>query len=87
MLFWAILSLPILFAAEMRLLDTIDGSFMSFAHGWAFSQLVRKVCYTITITGLSITVAFLSGTLELAQVVATRSTCPDRSGTTPAPAT
>ena len=36
--FYAILCLPILFAAGMSLLDTIDGSFMNFAYGWAFSQ-------------------------------------------------
>ena len=68
--FWAILSLPILFAAGMSLLDTIDGSFMNFAYGWAFSKPVRKVYYNITITGLSVFVAFYIGTLELAQVLA-----------------
>ena len=36
--FYAILCLPILFAAGMSLLDTIDGSFMNFAYGWALSQ-------------------------------------------------
>ena len=36
--FYAILCLPILFAAGMSLLDTIDGAFMNFAYGWAFSQ-------------------------------------------------
>ena len=51
--FYAILCLPILFAAGMSLLDTIDGSFMNFAYGWAFSEPVRKVFYNITITGLS----------------------------------
>ncbi|MHB8333299.1 MAG: Nickel transporter NicT [Acidimicrobiales bacterium] len=66
---WAILSLPILFAAGMSLLDTIDGSFMNFAYGWAFSKPVRKVYYNITITGLSVFVAFYIGTLELAQVL------------------
>ena len=45
---------PILFAAGMSLLDTIDGSFMNFAYGWAFSKPVRKVFYNITITGLSV---------------------------------
>lgn len=68
--FWAILSLPILFAAGMSLLDTIDGSFMNFAYGWAFSKPVRKVYYNIAITGLSVFVAFYIGTLELAQVLA-----------------
>jgi nickel/cobalt transporter (NiCoT) family protein len=68
--FWAILSLPLLFAAGMSLLDTVDGSFMNFAYGWAFSKPVRKVYYNIAITGLSVTVAFYIGTLELAQVLA-----------------
>jgi high-affinity nickel-transport protein len=35
---YAILSLPILFAAGMSLFDTIDGTFMNFAYGWAFSK-------------------------------------------------
>ena len=68
--FWAILSLPILFAAGMCLLDTIDGSFMNFAYGWAFSKPVRKVYYNITITGLSVAVALFIGGLEIAQVLA-----------------
>ncbi|MBV9293651.1 MAG: HoxN/HupN/NixA family nickel/cobalt transporter [Frankiales bacterium] len=68
--FWALLSLPILFAAGMSLLDTIDGSFMNFAYGWAFSKPVRKVYYNIAITGLSVAVAFFIGTLELCQVLA-----------------
>jgi high-affinity nickel-transport protein len=64
--FYAILCLPILFAAGMSLLDTIDGSFMNFAYGWAFSKPVRKVYYNITITGLSVAVALFIGTIELA---------------------
>ena len=67
---WAILSLPFFFAGGMSLLDTIDGSFMNFAYGWAFSQPVRKVYYNIVITGLSVTVAFFVGGLELLQVLA-----------------
>ncbi|MCX4094328.1 HoxN/HupN/NixA family nickel/cobalt transporter [Nocardia sp. alder85J] len=62
---YAILCLPILFAAGMSLLDTIDGSFMNFAYGWAFAQPVRKVYYNLTITALSIAVALLIGTVEL----------------------
>ena len=68
--FWAILSLPILFAAGMSLLDTIDGTFMNFAYDWAFSKPVRKVYYNITITGLSVAVAVFIGGLEVAQVFA-----------------
>jgi high-affinity nickel-transport protein len=62
---YAILSLPILFAAGMSLFDTLDGSFMNFAYGWAFSKPVRKVFYNLTITGLSVAVALIIGTVEL----------------------
>ncbi len=67
---WAILSLPMLFAGGMSLLDTIDGSFMNFAYGWAFSKPVRKIYYNIVITGLSVVVAVFIGGLEVAQVLA-----------------
>ncbi|MGA5133413.1 HoxN/HupN/NixA family nickel/cobalt transporter [Streptomyces olivoreticuli] len=67
---YAILCLPVLFAAGMSLLDTIDGSFMNFAYGWAFSKPVRKVYYNLTITGLSVAVALLIGTVELLGLIA-----------------
>jgi high-affinity nickel-transport protein len=69
---YAILCLPILFAAGMCLLDTIDGAFMNFAYGWAFSKPVRKVFYNITITGLSVAVALIIGVIELVQVFTDR---------------
>jgi high-affinity nickel-transport protein len=68
--FYAIVCLPILFAAGMSLLDTIDGAFMNFAYGWAFSQPVRKIYYNLTVTGLSVAVALLIGTIELMSVLA-----------------
>jgi nickel/cobalt transporter (NiCoT) family protein len=68
--FYAILCLPILFAAGMSLLDTIDGSFMNFAYSWSFSKPVRKVYYSITITGLSVMVALVIGTIEFAGLFA-----------------
>jgi high-affinity nickel-transport protein len=67
---YAILCLPILFAAGMSLLDTIDGSFMNFAYGWAFSKPVRKVFYNLTITGLSVVVSLAIGTIELVGLAA-----------------
>jgi high-affinity nickel-transport protein len=67
---YAILCLPVMFAAGMSLLDTIDGSFMNFAYGWAFSQPVRKVFYNLTITGLSVAVALVVGTIELGGLLA-----------------
>jgi len=69
--FYAILCLPILFAAGMSLLDTIDGSFMNFAYGWAFSKPIRKVFYNLVITSLSVAVAFLIGSVELGGLFAT----------------
>jgi high-affinity nickel-transport protein len=66
---YAILTLPILFAAGMSLLDTIDGCFMNFAYSWAFSKPVRKVYYNITITGLSVAVALIIGTIELISIL------------------
>jgi high-affinity nickel-transport protein len=63
--FYAILSLPILFAAGMSLFDTADGCFMNFAYDWAFSKPVRKVYYNMTITGLSVFVAVFIGATEL----------------------
>ena len=70
--FLAVLSLPILFAAGMSLMDTADGAFMSQAYGWAFSNPVRKIYYNITVTSLSVTVALAVGSVELLQVFATR---------------
>jgi high-affinity nickel-transport protein len=66
---YAILVLPVLFAAGMSLLDSIDGCFMNFAYGWAFSKPVRKVYYNITITGLSVAVALIIGTIELVSIL------------------
>ncbi len=61
----AIIALPVLFAAGMSTMDTIDGVFMSKAYGWAFVAPLRKIYYNITTTGLSIFVAFVIGTIEL----------------------
>jgi high-affinity nickel-transport protein len=68
--FLAILSLPLLFAAGMSLMDTADGAFMTHAYGWAFSSPVRKVYYNLTVTTLSVTVALGIGLIELLQVAA-----------------
>ncbi|MFC7381944.1 Nickel transporter NicT [Sphaerisporangium rhizosphaerae] len=67
---YAVLTLPVLFAAGMSLLDTIDGCFMNFAYGWAFSKPVRKVYYNITITALSVAVAVIIGAIELIGLLA-----------------
>jgi high-affinity nickel-transport protein len=64
----AILALPTLFAAGMSLLDTADGVVMSRAYGWAFLNPARKLYYNITVTSLSVAVAFGIGMIELLQV-------------------
>jgi high-affinity nickel-transport protein len=63
--FYAILCLPLLFAAGMSLLDTLDGALMCGAYAWAFVRPVRKAFYNIAITGLSVAVALVIGVLEL----------------------
>lgn len=67
--FYAILCLPVLFAAGMTLLDTADGAFMRFAYGWAFDRPVRRLYYNVTVTGLSVLVALLIGTISLLSVL------------------
>lgn len=64
-----ILSLPILFAAGMSLLDTIDGVFMSNAYSWAFATPLRKIYYNLTITGISVVAALFIGLVEITQVL------------------
>ena len=66
---YAIMVLPLLFASGMSLLDTLDRLFMSIAYDWAFVKPVRKIYYNISITGLSVAVAFLIGSIELISVL------------------
>ena len=69
---YAILVLPVLFAAGMSLFDTADGVLMTRAYGWAFLKPVRKVFYNLTITVLSVTVALVIGVLVLAGLLVER---------------
>jgi len=69
---YAVLVLPVLFAAGMSLFDSLDGGFMSFAYGWAFMKPVRKVFYNITITSLSVAVALIIGIIEIVSIFTSR---------------
>jgi nickel/cobalt transporter (NiCoT) family protein len=69
---YAILVLPVLFAAGMSLFDTADGVLMTRAYGWAFLKPVRKVFYNLTITVLSVTVALVIGVLVLVGLLVER---------------
>ncbi len=66
---WSLLALPLLFAAGMSLLDTSDGLLMRFAYGWAFARPGRRMRYDLTVTALSVGVAFLVGTIEVLGLV------------------
>ena len=68
---YAVLSLPILFAAGMSLLDTLDGWFMSVAYGWAFTHPGRRLLTNCSLTALSALVALAIGTIELSSLTTT----------------
>src|ERR1700735_922389 len=67
--YYAVLALPLLFSGGMMLFDTLDGTFMNVAYGWAFARPVRKVYYNLVITGLLIGAAFIIGTIEILGVL------------------
>ena len=69
--FYSILVLPILFAAGMCLMDTIDGVFMNVAYGWAFMPGPCARCSTTSPSqSISVAVALIIGTIELIGVLA-----------------
>jgi nickel/cobalt transporter (NiCoT) family protein len=62
---YAILTLPVLFAAGMSLLDSLDGCFMTVAYRWALSRPVRRIYYNVVVTGMSVAVALGIGSVQL----------------------
>jgi high-affinity nickel-transport protein len=62
---YAVLCLPILFAAGMSLFDTLSGSFMTVAYGWALASPAHKIHYNLLVTGLSVAVALIIGTVQM----------------------
>jgi high-affinity nickel-transport protein len=69
---YAVLVLPVLFAAGMSLFDAADGIFMARAYGWAFLKPIRKVYYNLTVTVLSVFVALVIGVIVLAGLLVDR---------------
>lgn len=67
---YALMSLPVLFASGMCLLDSADGVVMFRAYSWASDNPVRKLYYNLSITGLSVAVALLIGAIQIIGVVA-----------------
>ena len=62
---YVVLVLPILFTAGMTLFDTLDGVLMNRAYEWAYARPVLKVYYNLTVTIMSVAVAFLVGGIGL----------------------
>ena len=60
----SILVFSVLFAAGMSLIDTTDNILMLGAYGWAYIKPIRKLYYNVTITAVSVLVAFLVGGIE-----------------------
>lgn len=69
---YAVLVLPVLFAAGMSLFDSLDGIFMARAYGWAFLKPIRKVYYNLTVTVLSVLVALAVGVIVLTGLLVDR---------------
>lgn len=69
---YAVMCLPILFAAGMTLFDTLNSVFMNAAYGWAFQRPMRKVFYNFTVTTVSVISALAIGTLSLLGVLIER---------------
>src|SRR5712692_6332906 len=64
-----ILILPLMFTCGMVTIDTTDGVAMRIAYGWAFLNPLRKLYYNLTVTLISVLVAWAIGTVELLQVL------------------
>ncbi len=77
---WMILVLPLMFTCGMVLVDTSDGVSMLFVYGWAFLKPIRKVYYNLTVTVISVLVAFLIGGVEVVQAISGSSTSTELSG-------
>lgn len=67
---WSIMVFPALFLAGMTLVDTTDGLLMVRAYGWAFIRPIRKLYYNLTVTALSVAVAFCIGGIEALSLLA-----------------
>jgi high-affinity nickel-transport protein len=66
---YVVLVFPLLFTCGMVLVDTTDAITMRFAYGWAFLKPIRKIYYNLTVTVISVLVAFLIGAIELLSVL------------------
>jgi len=63
---YAVLTLPVIFAAGMALFDTADGVVMNYTYGWAGGNSAKfRLNYSLLVTGLSVALALSIGLVEL----------------------
>jgi high-affinity nickel-transport protein len=72
MSFGTVMIFPALFAAGMTLIDTTDSVLMVGAYGWAFLNPLRKIWYNLTITAISVVVAFMIGGIEALGLISSK---------------
>ncbi len=65
---WMMLALPVLFAAGMTLMDSVNGLLMQRAYRWGDGD--RRLGFNLVVTGLSIVLAFVVGGLEWVRLAA-----------------
>jgi high-affinity nickel-transport protein len=63
-----ILVMPLLFMAGMVTVNSTMGVMMRSAYGWESMQPIRKVFFSLTITVISVLIAFSIGGIEMLQV-------------------
>ena len=66
---YAVLSLPILFAAGMSAFDTGDSLLMTRAYSWAYRNPARTLYYNIATTAITVAIAGLVASVYLADVL------------------
>ncbi|WP_152683322.1 HoxN/HupN/NixA family nickel/cobalt transporter [Kocuria sp. SM24M-10] len=67
---YAVLVLPVLFTAGMTLFDSADGILMHRVYGWAGVDAHRTLEYNLTVTTVSVAIAFVIGGTSLLSVAA-----------------
>jgi high-affinity nickel-transport protein len=66
----ATLTLPLLFASGMSVLDTCDSLLMTRAYSWAFRSPARKLYYNMATTAMTVLIAGFIGSVYLADLLA-----------------
>lgn len=65
----AVLTLPLLFAAGMSMMDTADSLIMSRAYSWAYRSPGRRLYYNLATTAITVVVGFFVASVYLAGVL------------------